>query len=290
MRREVEVEYLIVGCGYVGLRVAKSWIQSGHRVTALTRSEANAERFSALGLTPVIGDVLDRSSLSALPESDTVLYGVGFDRQSGDSMRDVYVDGLRNVLEAIETRCKRLIYLSSISVYGQTGGEWVDESSPCEPNSPNGQACLEAERLLRDRLRDRANILRLAGIYGPQRLLARLAALREGEPLAGNPDGYLNLIHVEDIVRSVLACENHGAPGETYLVSDNRPVKRREYYETLAKLISAPAPQFSGADSRRHPYSSLNKQCRNDRIRQELSVDLAYPTIETGLLAAVAGE
>jgi nucleoside-diphosphate-sugar epimerase len=284
------VEYLIVGCGYVGLRVAAAWARSGHRVAALTRSEDNARRFSALGITPIVGDVLDRSSLSALPTAGTVLYGVGFDRDSGNSLRDVYVDGLRNVLDALGTRSERLIYLSSISVYGQTAGEWVDETSPCEPSSPNGQACLEAEQILKNQQGDRANILRLAGIYGPGRLLARLAALREGEQLAGNPDGFLNLIHVEDIVRAVLACESHGKPGETYLVSDDRPVARREYYETLARLIDAPPPQFSGTDSRRHPYGSLNKQCRNQRMRRELSVDLAYPTVETGLSAALAGE
>ena len=274
----------------MGLRAAKAWLRDGHAVSALTRSTENAERLSELGITPVLGDVLDPSSLTTLPAARTVLYGVGFDRRGKHSQRDVYVTGLENVLREVESRVDRVIYLSSISVYGQTGGEWVDESFPCQPDRDNGRVCLEAEQVLASLLGERATILRLAGIYGPGRLLARIAALRDNDPLAGNPTGFLNLIHVDDVVRAILACEQRGQPGTIYLVNDDHPVTRREYFETLALLLDAPAPRFDGTDSLRHTFNSLNKRCRNRRMREELLVDLAYPTIATGLRAALERE
>ncbi|WP_339909733.1 SDR family oxidoreductase [Symmachiella dynata] len=282
---------LIIGCGYVGQRAAQAWLSEGHSVSALTRNAENATRLAAQGITPILGDVTRPASLIDLPAADLVLYAVGFDRSAAHSQRDVYVDGLANVLAEIHARTGRLIYLSSTSVYGQTGGEWVDESSPCEPIRDNGQVCLDAEQVIKSQLGGDSTaefqILRLAGIYGPNRLLARVAALRDGEPLAGNPEGYLNLIHVEDIVRTILACAERGVAGQTYLVSDDRPITRRAYYETLAQLIGAAAPQFGGSGSGRHGAESLNKRCKNRRLRDELAVELAYPTIETGLPAAL---
>src|SRR5690606_29190096 len=145
-----------------------------------------------------------------------------FDRTSGHSQRDVYVDGLRHVLNAMAGRCERFVYISSTSVYGQTQGEWVDESSPCRPDRPNGQACLEAENLVweffpagMDPEQSGAVVLRLAGIYGPGRLLRRVEQLRSGDPIGGNPEAWLNLIHVDDAATAVLACEQRFTPGET---------------------------------------------------------------------------
>lgn len=283
---------LIIGCGYVGQRVARHWMSAERSVSALTRSTQNAANLSAAGITPILGDVMQPATLENLPAADLVLYAVGFDRTAGRSQRDVYVDGLKNVLTVLRNRVGRLIYLSSTSVYGQTGGELVDEESPCDPTRENGQVCLDAERLIASQWDGSQSppfhILRLAGIYGPNRLLARAAALRSGEVLRGNPDGYLNLIHVEDIVRAVVACETHARDGRTYLISDDRPVTRREYYETLARLLDAPPPQFGGGSSERHDVDSLNKRCSNRRMHEELAVTLAYPTLETGLPAALA--
>ncbi len=285
------MNFLIIGCGYVGRRAAESWLRWGHHVSALTRSAQNAAQLSEMGISPYVGDVLDPASLAALPAADVMLYAVGFDRTAGPTQRDIYVHGLDNVLNHAADRAERLIYLSSTSVYGQTDGTWVDESSPCRPARPNGQVCLEAETLLLQHegaaARESRNILRLAGIYGPDRLLARVEALRSGEPLKGNPDAFLNLIYVDDIVRSIDACLERGGKDTLYLVCDDRPITRLEYYSELAKLSGAAAPRFVPGDTARHSLESLNKRCRNTRLRSELQVELAYPTITTGLPAAL---
>lgn len=283
---------LIIGCGYLGRRVAKAWLQRGDAVSALTRSADSAAELRSLGIEPVLGDVTDADSLRALPDAETVLYAVGFDRSAGRTQREVSVGGLENALRVISPRVGRLIYTSSTSVYGQRDGEWIDESSPCEPTRPNGRVCLEAEQTVwrdfpagsREAAGRRANVLRLAGLYGLGRLLRRIEALRSGEPLSGNPEAYLNLIHVDDAVQAVLACESRHVAPATCLVCDDRPATRREYFETLASLIGAPPPRFEHLADK---AAGRGKRCQNRKLRAELGVELIYPTIAAGLSAAV---
>lgn len=277
---------LIIGCGYVGRRAARRWIDSGARVTALTRTAENAQQLSDAGITPVVGDVTRPETLDALPAADVVLHAVGLDRQSGHSQREVYVNGLEHILQRLAERTRRFVYVSSTSVYGQNSGEEIDEQSVCSPTAPNGQVCLDAERLLSryfpstNRQRS-AVILRLSGIYGPGRLIARIATLQSGELLSGNPDAWLNLIHVEDAVSAIVSAAVAPDPAPLYLVSDDRPITRREYYETLAGLVKAPAPKFQAVSDVER--AQLNKRCSNRRLRQELEVALQFPDIATGL-------
>ncbi|MBN9121349.1 MAG: NAD-dependent epimerase/dehydratase family protein, partial [Planctomycetes bacterium] len=184
---------LIFGCGYLGRRVAKLWRAGGHRVAALTRR--NGAALCELGIEPITGDVLDRGGLKSLPAASTVLYAVGLDRAAGKPMRDVYVGGLGNVLDTLPP-CGRFIYVSATSVYGQTNGEIVSEAVLTEPKEESGKIVLEAEQLLRTKRPD-AIVLRFAGIYGPDRLL-RKQPIMKGEPLVGDADKFLNLVHVAD--------------------------------------------------------------------------------------------
>ena len=279
---------LIIGCGYLGLRVARRWIATGHHVSAVTRSTQRAGELRVAGIDPIVADVMAPESLQALPSADALLYAVGYDRQAGHARRAVYVDGLEHVLRAVAGRVGRLVYVSSTSVYGQSQGEWVNEDSPCDPHADNGRACLDAEQVVWRHIpcggsSRTANVLRLSGLYGPGRLIARVESLRSREPIGGNPDGWLNLIHVEDAAQAVVACAERGAPGATYLVSDDRPVTRREYYTRLAELVGAPPPAFSGVEELEARTTGLNKRCNNRCMKRELTVDLLYPTIEEGL-------
>lgn len=282
------MQKLIVGCGYLGLRVAKAWLAEGHRVAALTRSADRAAELSREGIQPIVGDICEPTTLSALPAADTVLFAVGYDRASGRSQQSVYVDGLTNVLQALANRFGRLIYISSSSVYGQSDGDWVDELSACLPTQPGGKCCLAAEALVQSVGNPmsgtcQTNILRLSGIYGPDRLLSRVESLRSGEPLAGRPDAWLNLIHVDDAVLAVRSCEERGRPGQFYLVSDSQPIRRADYYSRLAELVGAPVPRFDPETAASRGSGGINKRCRNRRLLDELKVELAFPTISEGL-------
>jgi nucleoside-diphosphate-sugar epimerase len=277
---------LIVGCGYLGRRVAARWREQGARVFATTRSPQKAEELARLGLEPIVCDVLDRESLHGLPQADVVLYCIGHDRSSGRPMRETYVQGLENVL-GVQPPAGRLIYVSSTSVYGQCQGEEVDETARTEPMDESGRVVLDAEQVLR-RMNPAAIILRFAGIYGPGRLLRR-QTIERGEPILGDPDRWLNLIHVEDGVAAVLAAQERGRLGATYNVADDRPVRRREFYTALARLIGAPTPRFVAPGSPLANHERSNRRIVNRRLREVLRVQLTFPTYETGLVESMRG-
>lgn len=269
--------HLIFGCGYLGRVVAARWLAAGSRVVALTRS--NAAKLQTVGVEPVSGDVLDPASLRALPVAFTVLYAVGFDRAAGKSMHEIYVRGLANVLDALPA-CARFVYVSSTSVYGQSDGSWVDEDSPTEPTEESGRIVLEAERLLRAKKPD-AIVLRSAGLYGPHRLL-RQGPILKGEPLVGDADKWLNLVHVSDAADAVLLAEAKADPGGTYNVADGSPVARRDFYTRLAELLNAPAAAF---EHRPEP-GAPNRRIDASKFRA-LGWAPKYPTYRDGLPVAV---
>ncbi|VTR95406.1 nad-dependent epimerase dehydratase : Uncharacterized protein OS=Planctomyces maris DSM 8797 GN=PM8797T_22148 PE=4 SV=1: Epimerase [Gemmata massiliana] len=269
---------LVFGCGYLGRRVALRWLAEGRSVAALTRKNADALR--GVGIEPVTGNILAPESLHALPPASTVLYAVGMDRSAGRSMRDVYVTGLAHVLTTLPP-CSRFIYASSTSVYGQTNSDWVTESAPTEPSEESGQIVLEAERLLRSQKPD-AIVLRFAGLYGPDRLLRKHPVLK-GEPLVGDADKWLNLVHVADAASAVQWAETHAVPGETYNIADGAPVSRRDFYTRLAELLRAPEAKF---DSRPEP-GAPNRRIDAAKFRA-LGWAPAFTSYHDGLTAAVA--
>ena len=283
---------LIFGCGYLGKRVARAWLGEGDQVLAVTRSAARAEEFADWGVGPIVGDITADVDLRAADGVETVLFAVGFDRSSGQEIREVYAGGLQNVLDKLPTSVSRFIYVSSTGVYGQADGEWVDENSPCEPLREGGRACLAAETLLQAHEIGRHSvILRLAGIYGPGRL-PKWKDILAGTPIDSPPNGYLNLIHVDDAVSAILAAEELTSLPELIVVSDGQPVLRGDFYRELAKLSGAPVPQFAEpADAARsNRRGSADKRIDNTRMRERLAITLQYPSFREGLAAIVATE
>jgi nucleoside-diphosphate-sugar epimerase len=282
---------LIFGCGYLGLRVAQRWRDAGERVYVATRLPARAATLSAEGFAPLVADVTRPESLADLPAAETALFAVGHDRAAGRSIEEVYVDGLKNVLDSLPAATGRVIYISTTGVYGDSAGDWVDEDSQCAPTRPGGKASLAAEESLwRHPLGARGIVLRLAGIYGPGRI-PNQAPLLAGEPIAVPTEGFLNLIHVDDAASAVLtAATVEAEPPRTYLISDGHPVRRGEYYAELARLLRAPAPRFAEppAGDPRATRAAADKRIDNSRMLAELRVSLVYPSYREGLAAIVA--
>jgi len=283
---------LIVGCGYLGSRVARLWRDAGHEVFVVTRDAEHAGMFSRQGYRPIVADVLRPASLVGLPAVETVLYAVGYDRAAGVSMNEVYAGGLQSVLEALPGEPAKIIYISSTGVYGQSRGETVDEHSLAEPAREGGRACLAAERVLAaHRLGPRGVVLRMAGLYGPGRI-PLAGEIRRGRPIAAPPDGFLNLIHLHDAASTVVAADRLAVPPRTYVVSDGHPVERRRYYEELARRLGAPSLSFAAApvDSAANPRAGSDKRVANARMLGELAVRLAFPSYREGLAAIVAAQ
>lgn len=282
---------LLFGCGYVGRRVAERWRDQGDRVTVVTRSAERAAALRADGFDAIVADLVEPLVPGSLPPAASVLFAVGFDRSAGRTIHEVYVEGLRHVLDALAARPAKFLYLSSTGVYGDTDGQWVDEDSPCRPTREGGRACLAAEELLWSHplAGPAAVILRLAGIYGPGRV-PRRDVLRAGEPIPAAPEGWLNLIHVEDAVEAALAAEARADTPRRYVVSDGNPGRRREYYAEMARLCGAPAPRFvdPAEGTAKAARAGADKRVSNRRLLGELGVRLRYPSYREGLAAIVA--
>jgi nucleoside-diphosphate-sugar epimerase len=280
---------LILGCGYLGRRVARDWLAQGDRVVAVTRSPLHAQSLAAEGLESMVADVTRPETLAGVPAAETVLYAVAFDRAGGDSRRAVQIDGLRAVLDALPAATGRILYISSTAVYGSADGAWVDEQTPCRPDRENGRIAMTAEDLLRAHpLGSRAVVLRLAGIYGPGRI-PRMDDVQAGRPIAVADDALINLIHVDDAAMVVAAAGEKVEPPATYVVSDGQPVLRREFYRHLAELLHAPAPTFTTPDPAptESPRGAGNKRVCNARMLDDLKVRLAYPSYREGLAVMV---
>jgi nucleoside-diphosphate-sugar epimerase len=286
---------LVVGCGYLGSRVAALWRAQNQPVTVVTRSAERASGLQADGYAPLVADVTDPPSLVKLRQLgpiESVLYAVGFDRAAGKTLHEVYAEGLRTLLDALPVTVERILYISTTGVYSQNDGDWIDENSVCRPTREAGRVCLEAESLLTQHaFGPRAIILRLAGIYGPGRI-PRRNELLSGQPVAAAADAWLNLIHVDDAARIVLAVEKQVRPPHVYLVSDGHPVRRRHYYEHAARLLNAPPPVFCEPEPQElaNRRGGTDKRVNIARLTSEVRFDFQYPSFGEGLPACIAQE
>jgi nucleoside-diphosphate-sugar epimerase len=192
-------------------------------------------------------------------------------------------------LDSIRSLSDRIILISTTGVYSQDDHTWVDECSPCEPRRPAGQEYLAAERLLESHRWGRQSvILRMAGIYGPGRI-PYLDPLLAGKPLLVDPTGYVNLIHVDDAARAVVASEGCELPNR-FVVSDGVPVMRADYYREVGRLIGRDVV-FGPADPHgpQAQRAASSKRVCNQKLISQLNIQLRYPSYREGLRGILGG-
>ena len=186
-------------------------------------------------------------------------------------------------------------YLSTVGVYGDHQGGWVDETAPLNPSTERGRRRVAAEQgwlELWSRHDVPVHLFRLAGIYGPGR--SAIDDLRAGRAKRiDKPGQVFNRIHVADIVAIVRASMARPNPGAAYNCADDLPVPGHEVVDYAAGLLGLPPPPmtpFVGADLSvmARSFYAENKRITNRRIKEELGVTLAYPTYAEGLTAILA--
>ncbi|MFC7006452.1 SDR family oxidoreductase [Halalkalicoccus salilacus] len=282
----------ILGCGYVGLELGRRLRARGHEVVGVRRSIEGCEAIEEAGLDAVRADVIDPEALSRVPDSDALVFAASSGGRGAEEAREVYVEGLRTVIEDYSARERspdRLIYTSSTGVYGDHDGGWVDEETQIEPTTEKTHVLAEAERVALESAID-GTVARFAGLYGPERY--RLERYLEG-PVT---EGYLNMVHRDDAAGAVRYLLEEGlARGEVVLVSDDEPAEKWAFADWLAEQCGVEEPpkrtkeeRLTEGDlseaARRRVLTS--KRCSNAKLR-ELGYEFEYPTFREGYREAV---
>lgn len=265
---------LIAGCGDLGLSLGLRLAAGGCEVYGLRR---RAEPLP-VPLASVRADLTCPGTLGGLPDAlERVYYLATPAAFEDEAYRLAYVEGLRNLLAALPEPPKRLIFVSSTAVYGQLGGEWVDESSPARPRTFSGRRLHEAEELALGSGVP-AVIVRFGGIYGPGRE-RMLRKVRAGEPCPADPPLYTNRIHREDCVAALAHLGRESIPPGVYLAVDDEPCSQCELMDWLAGRMGLPAPERVSQPA--GGVRGSNKRCRNDKLRAT-GFEFRYPTYREG--------
>jgi len=228
--------------------------------------------------------------LAALADADALLLSI-----SPTEDRDPVLALLSGPV-ARAPRLQTTVYLSTVGVYGDHGGRWVDEETEPRPRSARSQARLAAERGWQDIARSAAKriaILRLAGIYGPGR--NALVQLRQGSARhVIKPGQIFNRIHVADLAQAIDAAFHRRADG-VFNVADDEPAPPQDVLAFAAELIGCDLPppiRFGEAQASMSPmarsFYGENKRVRNAKLKAEFAVKLRYPTYREGLRALFA--
>lgn len=290
---------VVIGCGYVGLELTRALRRNGVQVIATTRSPERVDAIEEAGAEAVIADVMDPVSLRPLAAfSPNVVFDLVRPQRLGENRFTCW--GTGNVAAAFAgSGIEALVYVSSTSVYGRRSGELTSESSELAPSSPVGRARVEAEQVYLDAYEQRhlpVRICRVPGIYGPGRTLRK--RLESGAYRRLDEDAlWISRIHVDDLVQGLLAAWTRGRPGQVYLLCDDEPTTDHAFAELTATLLALPLPPTVNREDIRHEIGEdaferriSSRRCTNIRMREELCVQLIYPTIRDGLPAALRAE
>jgi nucleoside-diphosphate-sugar epimerase len=283
----------VVGCGDIGHRVAQACLSRGEVVTGWVRSDESVMALREQRI-PVLKVDLDQPVLGLPSLAGDELYYFAPPPAEGREDRRVarLIEGFA---EAGEPR--RVVYLSTTGVYGDCGGEWIDETRAPAPAAERAYRRLDAENRWRDWSRESGGelvILRVAGIYGPGKL--PLARLESGRPMVAESDSPItNHIHTLDLVEICQIAMARGEPGEVYNVCDGHPGSMTGYFNTVADFIGLPRPpliSLQDAKAQLTPgmlsYLGESRRLSNRKLIDELGVTLGYPTLAEGLPACLA--
>ncbi len=280
---------LIIGCGDVGRRVARIFLHAGTEVAGVVRSEASALSLRRQGIQARVAD-LDQDPLPHLPAGGDGLFH--FSPPPDRGIQDSRMIRLLRSLDETDELPTRMVYISTTGVYGDCGGDWVDETRPPQPGTDRTRRRLHAEQGLRDWCDGHAVecvILRVGGIYGPDRL--PLQRIRQGLPLVRAEEApYTNRIHEDDLAQACAAAMRKPVAGETFNVSDGHPGNMAEYFDAIARHAGLPLPPkipLCEAADRLSPgmfsYMRESRRLDNRKLLRLLDIELRYPTLEQGL-------
>lgn len=291
---------LIVGYGDVGQRVARllataTGAQRRVRIMVLNREISRTQALRAQSVQPLLGDLDHADSLKRLAGiASRVLHLAPPEvLPQIDGPNDPRTMALLRALR-LRKLPRSLVYASTTGVYGDCHGELVTEARAVAPATARGQRRVGAERTIRFAGRSglRASILRIPGIYAPNREggTPRARLLRGTPVLQASDDVYTNHIHADDLARACLKALWQGKPQRVYHASDDTVLKMGDYFDLAADLYGMPRPQRisrvqaeSELPATLLSFMSESRRLSNRRLKQELRLQLRHPTVAEGL-------
>jgi nucleoside-diphosphate-sugar epimerase len=271
------LKVLILGCGYLGLALARAWQEQGAEVWGWVRQAESAAALEAAQIHPILGDLNDPAGWNSAPrEFQHWVHCASSSRGGAEAYRTIYVQGLKTVLTFLGHTPG--VFVSSSSVYGQNDGSIVTELSPAHPTNETSRILREAEDIA---VAAGITVARAAGIYGPNRgVLWR--KFQAGEAvIEGDGSRYINQIHRDDLAAAVLFLATHGDRGGIYNICDNEPVRYLDFYQWLATATNRPLPPFGPVNTERK-RGLTNKRVENQKLLA-LGWQPRYPTFREGL-------
>ncbi len=283
------MKLILFGLGYSALHFARHY-GAGHEILATATTREKAFAMSQAGVETVVFNDMgaDAKIAEAIADADAALISIPPD-PSGDPVCRTFASALTNSIHPL-----RIVYLSTIGVYGDHQGAWVDETSPCDPQNDRSQWRLRAEaqwRSFGEATGNAVHLLRLAGIYGPGQ--NALVNLQNGTARRiVKPGQVFNRIHVEDIARAIAACLGN-LQGGVWNVADDEPAPAEDVVTYAAALLGVEPPQLVDfSDAAMSPMArSFYAECKrasNHALKQRLGVRLAYPNYREALDALFA--
>ena len=278
---------LSFGHGYSARALSRILLAQDWRVIGTTRNEDKAVGLMNDGIEPRIWPGADMAP--ALNGATHLLISA-----APDDAGDPVLAALHDEIAARAGQFEWVGYLSTTGVYGDHGGDWVDETTPLTPSTKRGIARVQAESAWATIPDLPLHIFRLAGIYGPGR--GPFAKVRAGTARRIiKADQVFSRTHVADIARVLAASIRNPNPGAVYNVCDNDPAAPQDVIGYAADLLGLPLPpaeDFEKAEMSpmARSFYAESKKVRNDRVKNELGVELLYPDYRSGLKALLAHE
>ncbi len=273
---------LILGCGYVGSTLAQVCLQQGIIVKATVRSQDAARKLREQGIDAVINDNPAELDKSWLVDCGAVLDSIPLnydEKRKPFQTQDNWVGKLVNHMPQL----KWAGYLSATSVYADSGGDWIDETSTHFSDNPRGVERRKAEQAWLNSITT-AEVFRLAGIYGDARNIVSKLKAGDYKTVAWQPAHYSNRIHVDDIVAALLAAMQKPKANRIINLSDDEPCPHVDYVCALADIVGAPKPIVLTPEEAEAQMSTAylsffqdNKRISNQRLHHLLP-QLKYPS------------
>ena len=275
---------IIFGCGYIGSELARVCLSKGWAVSAFTRNLQTGHNLEQMGAEVHTGNLHSDSWWKEISCCfDYVVNTVGAASPTVAGYEQSYLHGMQSILGWIEKgggALQSLVFTSSSSVYPQTDGSLVKEDSSTDGVSERGQILLAAEReCLRGipQFSFSRKVIRFSGLYGPGRHLL-VDKIRRGEPMGGCPDRYLNLLHRDDAVSSILSVLTSADGSEVFNACDGQHATRGQIAKWVAQRLGVQEPEFTGIGSDR----GANRRVDPSRLKQSCNWSPKFPNFESG--------